>query len=264
MLSTALLLITLLATSETVAEDYSAYSFETYDAPSGQLLYRKLLPTDFDPNKKYPLVVFLHGAGERGASNQKQLTHGGELFLDKRESFPAIVVFPQIPEQEYWASIDADRSKKPYTFEFPYRGKDAVEPTAAMTRLLSFLDHLQDEAYVDNSRIYIGGLSMGGMGTLEILARRPNMFAAAFAICGGADPALANVYREELPLWFFHGAKDDIVEYKYSRQLADAMSKRGQQVKYTLYPEANHNSWDPALAEPDLLSWLFAQQLGTD
>ncbi|WP_416307882.1 prolyl oligopeptidase family serine peptidase [Neptunicella sp. SCSIO 80796] len=224
-----------------------------------QLDYRILYPADFDPAKQYPLVLVLHGAGERGDDNKAQLVHGSQLFLQPqvREKFPAIVIFPQAPKSDYWANVDVDRSGPRPKFSF----KDGGKPTTSMALVMELMDNFSSQSYVDNSRIYVGGLSMGGMGTFEILSRKPDIFAAAFAICGGGDPAIVSRYRNGLPIWIFHGEKDDIVSPRYSRQMADAISKQGGKVKLTLYPEANHNSWDSAFAEPQLLPWLFAQRL---
>ncbi|KAA3629876.1 MAG: phospholipase, partial [Bacteroidetes bacterium] len=108
------------------------------------------------------------------------------------------------------------------------------------------------------SRVYIGGLSMGGMGTFEMVRRHPGVFAAAFPICGGAHPATAEAIKD-VSWWIFHGAKDQVVLPKYSEEMYKSLKAAGADVKFTLYPDANHNSWDPAFAEKDLMEWLFSK-----
>lgn len=218
-----------------------------------------LYPNDFQSTKKYPLVLFLHGAGERGSDNEKQLVHGSKLFLDEknREAFPAVVIFPQCPSEDYWSNVDIERNKETNkrTFTFGSGG----EETTAMQSVLSLLDSMINLPFIDTDRVYVGGLSMGGMGTFEMLSRRPNVFAAAITICGGGNPESVKNYATKVPLWIFHGAQDDVVPPTYSQQMADAIQASGGRAKLTIYPEANHNSWDPTFAEPELFSWLFSQ-----
>lgn len=240
-----------------MAQDKSMFEKRNFIHKGDTLPYRILYPENYDAAKSYPLVLFLHGAGERGKDNERQLTHGSTLFLNKstRDSFPAIVVFPQCPEGEYWANVDIQQTDSGRVFNFI----DGGEPTRPMKLLLELLDHLEKKEHINPQRMYVGGLSMGGMGTFELLSRRPKTFVAAFPICGGGHPALTKKYAKKVSMWVFHGAKDDIVEPKHSRIMVDALKKNGADVRLTIYPEANHNSWDPAFAEPGLLSWLFAQ-----
>ena len=111
---------------------------------------------------------------------------------------------------------------------------------------------------VKKDQVYVGGLSMGGMGTYELVRRTPGIFAAAFPICGGAVPSTAKAMNR-VKWWIFHGGKDDVVDASFSRNITEALKKEKASVRFTLYPGANHNSWDSALAEPELLAWLFAQ-----
>lgn len=222
------------------------------------LPYRILLPVNYDSLKEYPLIFFLHGAGERGNDNQKQLVHGSKLFLreDIRKDFPAIVVFPQCPATSYWSNVlrlhDTTRKRIFYFL------KDS-DPTTAMQLLQHLVNYILHEYPVNKKQIYVGGLSMGGMGTYELVRRNPKLFAAAFAICGGADPATATELKYT-SWWIFHGLKDDVVDPGFSKSMAEAIKKQGAEVKLTLYPEANHNSWDAAFAEKDLLPWLFSHR----
>ncbi|WP_341220336.1 prolyl oligopeptidase family serine peptidase [Polaribacter atrinae] len=220
------------------------------------LQFRMLLPKDFSEDKSYPVVLFLHGAGERGGDNEKQLANGSDLFLneDTRNSFPAIVIFPQCPENDYWAKLKADRTTKPITFNYKYK----KPPTKAMALVMDLMDEMAGKPYVKTNQIYVMGLSMGGMGTFEIIYRKPDMFAAAIPICGGGNPKSVSSYAKSIPLWVFHGAKDDVVDPNLSVYMVSAILKNGGFPRFTLYDFANHNSWDPALAEPKLLTWLFS------
>lgn len=219
--------------------------------------YRILLPINFDVQKSYPMVVFLHGSGERGNDNEAQLIHGAKLFLadSNRKNFPAIVVFPQCNENSYWSNVLINENDKKRTFTFLKTGK----PTAAMSLLQYLIKDIQNQYPVNKMQVYVGGLSMGGMGTLELINRNPKMFAGAFSICGGANIETANKLKR-IPIWFFHGAKDDVVPVHYSVDMAEALLRLNAPVKITVYPNDNHNSWDNSFAEPNLLTWLFAQR----
>lgn len=232
------------------------FSYKKHIVNQDTLNYRILLPKDFDASKTYPLVLFLHGAGERGDDNKRQLTHGGNLFLKEkhRDSFPAIVIFPQCPQNDYWAKLEADRSTKPITFNYKYK----EEPTTALMLVIDLMDEMIAQPYVKTNQVYAMGLSMGGMGTFELIYRNPEMFAAAIPICGGGNPESVTEYATTIPLWILHGAKDDVVDPKLSLNMAAAILSAGGFPKLSLYDFANHNSWDPAFAEPELLTWLFS------
>ncbi|WP_036674893.1 prolyl oligopeptidase family serine peptidase [Pedobacter heparinus] len=241
-----------------IAQDFTKYEKGSFIKGKDSIFYRVLFPENFDAAKQYPILFFLHGRGESGNDNQKQLTHGAKLFLkpEIRKQFPAIVVFPQCSSDSYWANVNiSTEANGKRVFNFQEKGK----PTKAMQALLDMVNNFMDKPYVNKKQVYVGGLSMGGMGTYELLRRRPRLFAAAFAICGGDN--VANVQRyQKVPLWIFHGEKDDVVPVSCSTIIADQLKVLGHPAKLTLYPEANHNSWDPAFAEPDLLPWLFSNR----
>ncbi|NJW54093.1 carboxylesterase family protein [Salinimicrobium oceani] len=251
-----LILAFLTLQSAAEAQNLELYQYEQFVSEGDTLGYRILYPEAFSASKQYPLVFVLHGAGERGNDNKAQLTHGGKLFLQQnvREEFPAIVVFPQVKKDDYWAQVEVERDSFPLQFNF--RNTDA--PTKAMKLLMALADELAAKPYTNANKIYVGGLSMGGMGTFEILSRKPQFFAAAFAICGGADPAIAEAYRKGLNIWIFHGEKDDVVPPELSKTMAREINSYGGNAKLSLYPNDNHNSWDSAFAEPYLLPWLFS------
>lgn len=239
------------------AQLISRFEARTFRNGDFTLPYRILYPKNFDSAKRYPLVLFLHGAGERGNDNAKQLTHGATLFAadSTMEHFPAIVVFPQCPTDSYWANVDVvtnpDGSR---SFTFPSKGK----PTPPMAAVLALMDSLVNSENVDKVKVYVGGLSMGGMGTFELLARRPKMFAAAFPICGGGSPKNVNRYAKRVKLWVFHGEADNVVPLNHSQEMVDAIKRAKGDVRFSVYPGVGHNSWDNAFAEPDLLPWLFS------
>lgn len=238
------------------AQDFSKFKKESFANGIDTLKYRILYPENFDASKKYPIVLFLHGRGESGNDNEKQLTHGAKLFLTTnfRNNFPSIVVFPQCAENSYWANVKIEEVSNKRFFTFIKGGK----PTKAMNLLVKFTNQFLKKNFVDQNKIYVGGLSMGGMGTLEILRRKPNTFAAAFSICGGDHIANAKKYQN-IPLWLFHGGLDDVVSPQFSYSVYNTLKNLGKEPKFTIYLKDNHNSWDSAFAEPTLFTWLFSQ-----
>jgi predicted esterase len=204
-----------------------------------------------------PLVIFLHGSGERGNNNNDQLSHGADwLYNAAITKYPMIAVFPQCPSNSFWSNVEriVDSTGKPH---FTFTG-DSV-PTKAMKLLMAFTKYMYDRQYVDVRQMYVGGLSMGAMGTIELVSRMPKMFAAAFPICGGGVIQKPRKTKHTA-WWFFHGAKDDIVPPQNSIELAEHLKKHSNKVRISIYPEANHNSWDSAFAEPELLPWLFSHK----
>ena len=215
-----------------------------------QLPYNIFYPTSYG-KVKVPLFIWLHGSGERGDDNVTQLIHiVPYLASDITQSkYPCVVVAPQCPKEEYWAP---DKRS-----EWVIINGAAVTPP--MIGVIQLIDKLLKDPNIDQNRIYIGGLSMGGFGTLDLLSRRPELFAGAVPICGGADLGKAVRYKD-VPLWIFHGAKDTTVPPQFSRDLVDLLKKAGGDPKYTEYPEGGHDVWNKAIREPELLKWLFAQK----
>lgn len=241
------------------AQNPSSFDRGSYINKKDTLPYRILFPTNFDPTKKYALILVLHGSGERGNNNEAQLKYGTQLFLNDtiRAKYPAIVVFPQCPRNGWWSNVKMkDDSAGKTTWTFVEGGK----PTPAMEGLLGLISQWLDKPYVDKHRVYVGGLSMGGMGTFELLRRRPDLFAAAFPICGGDNTLNAKVYAKKVPVWIFHGAKDNTVSPDHSIIMVNAIKAAGGNPKFTLYPNDGHNSWNDAFAEPALIAWLFSHK----
>lgn len=242
---------------QSFAQDLKQYEKQWYVSKGDTMPYRVLLPEGYDASKTYPLIYFLHGSGERGNDNEKQLVHGAKLFLkeEMRKNFPAIVVFPQCPEDSYWSNVIRRDTGGYREYNFIPGGK----PTIAMSMAQRLLKDLLKKYPINKNQVYVGGLSMGGMGTFEIVRRNPKLFAAAFPICGGASPATAPKLKR-VHWWVFHGAKDNVVVISHSEKMVEALKRVNAMVKFTVYPEANHNSWDAAFAEPELFPWLFSNK----
>ncbi|MEO9511200.1 MAG: alpha/beta hydrolase-fold protein [Flavobacteriaceae bacterium] len=250
------LILIILLGNGALAQQHTLYQKNTFVKNGDSLPYRILLPKNYDSSKTYPLILVLHGAGERGSDNESQLVHGANLFLKEevRDEHHAIVVFPQCAIGSSWAKVDVKGNAPNREFVFHQN----ADPTIDMLLLEGLLQQLKKTHKIDKKRIYVGGLSMGGMGTFELVRRNPRMFAAAFPICGGANP---KIYKKlsGLDWWVFHGEADRVVPEKCSATMVYAMRNKGINVKYSLYPGVGHNSWDNAFSEPDLLTWLFSK-----
>lgn len=217
------------------------------------LPYRLLEPAGAEAGRKYPLVLFLHGAGERGDDNTAPLKHAARDFADPglRARHPAYVVIPQCPANGKWSDVDWSKDAS----DLPERASDAMQTTKEL------LDEMVEKAAVDRDRIYVTGLSMGGFGTWDVIARHPDFFAAAAPICGGGDPATVGRFKS-LPIWCFHGAQDQVVKVARSREMVESLRAAGSGVRYTEYPDAQHDSWTRTYANPEFHDWLFAQRRG--
>ncbi|MDC8003400.1 prolyl oligopeptidase family serine peptidase [Aureisphaera galaxeae] len=253
-----LLPLLLLIFGSGVAQTKPTYEKELFVSQKDTLPYRILFPKDFNEQKSYPLLVFLHGSGERGNDNEAQLVHGSYLFLEAsvRKTYPAIVVFPQCPTGKSWNNATTRESFQGRIFDYP----ETIEENETLDLLEGLLKDIQQRHLIDEQRIYLGGLSMGGMGTFEMLHRNPELFAAAFAICGGANPKIAEKIKDT-PIWIFHGKKDDVVPAHYSEKMHEALKAAGGNSTITLYPKVKHDSWTNTFEEPQLLPWLFSKSL---
>lgn len=233
--------------------------FQAREVKMGAAVYRYkvFVPNNWNKKKKWPVILFLHGAGERGDDNVRQTTIGlGPAILKSPESYPCVVVMPQCSAGRWWPEPDMQ------------------------AQALEALEESVKEFNGDPERIYLTGLSMGGYGLWAIASNHPNRFAALAPICGGVVPPprapippatdatpAADPYRNiaekvgKTPTWVFHGAIDPVVPVTESRKMVEALKAVGGNVRYNEYEGVGHNSWDRAYAEPDLITWLLAARL---
>jgi len=232
-----------------------AFEGMSYTSESGGILpYRLLKPLEYDASKKYPLVIFLHGSGERGSDNEAQLKNAVSSFLqeDIRKKYPSFVLVPQCPEGDRWSPFkEGDEAEKFWLSE---------SPSETMKLLLELINYTQETYSIDQKRVYATGLSMGGQGTYDLLIRNPDTFAAAVVVCSFSDIREAKVIANT-PIWIFHGEEDQVVPIDNARVMVNALESVGAKLKYTEYPDTNHNSWDKAFGEEKLYSWLFKKKL---
>ena len=235
-------------------QDFKLFEKEVFVFENDTLKYRILKPLNYNPKKQYPVHLFLHGAGERGDDNVAQLTHGGKLFLKKqnREKYNSWVIFPQCPENDRWPNLNSDAWDKKFKNKI-------TKPNKSLNLVIRLMDQFIEKKQVDKNRVYVSGLSMGAMGTFEILYRRPDMFAAATPICGNGSKKLVSLYADKVQLWIFHGLDDKVVNPKHSIRIAKAIKKSGGSPKLSLYENIDHGSWEVAFAEKDYLKWIHSK-----
>jgi predicted peptidase len=189
------------------------------------------LPKDYEKQEKWPLLLFLHGSGERGDDLELVKVHGPPKLIAAGKEFPFIVVSPQCPKGRWWEPIE----------------------------LVALLDDLAKTYKIDPDRVCVTGLSMGGFGTWRLAAYAPDRFAAIAPICGGGETHWAKQFPH-IPCWTFHGAKDAGVKLERSQQMIEALTKAGGTPKLTVYPEAEHDSWTETYNNPELYEWLLDQR----
>lgn len=205
-----------------------------FDSTKVKLKCLVYLPKDYDQTKAWPVLLFLHGIGERGDNLDLVKKHGPPKLIAGGKQFPFIVVSPQCPNGQWWVPSE----------------------------LMALLDEIAMKYKVDQDRVYLTGLSMGGFGTWAWAAYQPNRFAAIVPICGGGDPANAKRIAH-IPAWVFHGGKDRTVPIEKSKKMIEALKKAGAEPKFTIYPEAGHDSWTQAYNTAELYEWLLQQKRTT-
>jgi predicted peptidase len=198
-----------------------------------ELRYLSYVPDGYGTHRsqKWPLLLFLHGAVERGSDLGLVRIHGPPKLIETGKKFPFVVISPQCPGDSGWVPL-------------------ALE---------AFIDSMQRRYRIDSARICVTGLSMGGFATWELAMRHPERYAAVIPICGGGDTSRADRLRD-VPVWAFHGAKDDVVPPKGSQDMIDAIKAAGGNPRFTLYPEAGHDSWTETYANDEIYSWLLQQR----
>ncbi len=202
--------------------------------------YLLLTPRDYDPEKKYPLVLVFHGANKH--------SYASEVLgsWDLKEKYPAFILMPIAPFHRPWGLPKGDEFKNPRV--------------TALDLAMDILTHVQKEYSIDPTRIYVTGASVGGFGTIAAIINYPDVFAAAVSVCGGWATGDAGRIPKDVPLRLYHGTADHSIPVRYSRNLAEALKDRGANVYYKEYPGVDHNSWDYAYKEDELWAWLFAQR----
>ena len=213
----------------------SGFVQKVYKGKDGDVKYIVFVPKAYTGEKEFPVILFLHGAGETGTDGEKQLKAGlAKAIRDKKENFPFITVFPQ-SQKGGWKADSAE-------------GKRAV----------AILEEVEKDYKTDKKRVYLTGLSMGGSGTWSLAAAHPARWAAIAPICGGADLKTADKIKD-LPCWFFCGDKDSAKLVENNRNMAKALKDAGSSARYEEYPGVPHNSWDRAYATPELYTWFLKQ-----
>jgi len=224
-----------------------------FNGENGRTLpYRIFKPANYDPQKKYPLVLCLHGAGGRGTDNTSRGSEAYTVLSSAaiQAEHPCFLLTPQCPEGKTW--VKTQWTKGSYSIE-------ATPIPDEMKSVLDILNKVKTEFSIDPARIYVTGQSMGGYGTWDIILRNPQLFAAAIPVCGAGDPSKAKDIAT-LPLWIFHGSADPTVPVQGSRDMVKALTAAGStSFKYTEFPGVQHASWIPAWKEQDLVPWLFQQ-----
>lgn len=229
-------------------EPLDGFVARTYRSASGvSMPYRLFVPSAEARRGPLPLVVYLHGGGGAGVDNLKQISGGNTLGThvwtspEMQAKHPAFVLAPQLPGLEQWSAP----------------ASDDLATFAALA--LDVIAEVSREYSIDPGRVYITGQSRGGRGVWDLISKRPELFAAAVALCGdGSVARIANA--RSVPVWAFHGAKDDVVPVEGSRTLVEALRAAQGNVRYTEYAEAGHNVWTLAYADPELPEWLFKQR----
>ena len=202
------------------------------DKVSVSLPYLLYLPEGYaETTERWPLVLFLHGSGERGTDLGLVKRHGPPKRVEEGAAFPFVLVSPQCPLGRWW-SVD---------------------------HLDALLQHLTATLKIDTDQVYVTGLSMGGFGTWALALEYPNRFAAIAPICGGGIPYRANLLQH-LPIWAFHGAKDPVISLEYSVAMVEAVNQAGGNARLTVYPDAGHDSYTETYAGEELYAWLLSQR----
>ena len=219
--------------SAVTSDRQEARSFTTEIRRTVTLNYLLYLPKEYgeDKSKRWPLILFLHGAGERGSDLNKVKALGPPKLVAEGKEMPFIIVSPQVPERSTWDSEALD----------------------------ALLGEIISQYAVDEDRVYLSGVSMGGAGTWRLASAHPERFAAIAPICGWGDPGMARRIGN-IPTWVFHGARDDIVPLQASQEMVDALKQVGNEARLTIYPDAGHDSWTETYNDPAIFDWFLRHQ----
>jgi len=248
-----LLVVACVAGFECAAQSKTGIQFRTVKVNGVAYSYEVYVPPTWTPQKKWPVILFLHGVGHNGTYGEPPEPLLAPRFTSYQKQSQAIVVFPRCRQNKWWSDTDME----------------------AMA--LGALEQTVREFHGDRVRLYVTGLSMGGYGTWAFATRHPGKFAAIAPVCGGirtpptipipavstASDPYADVARKigKTPVWIFHGSADETISVEESRKMAQALRAAGGDVRYTEYPRVGHNAWDPAYSDPDFFPWLFSHRL---
>ncbi len=250
-LTAVLMVVTTLAATRSMAAEAPAAGkmIKVFPEREDLLPYWLYLPKEFDGNKReYPVVVFLHGLGERGKSLDRVLAHGPGKLIVGGKHFPFVMIAPQCPNDGRLG----DRKAKAFWWK-----------PEAIDKVKNIVDfEKQRLGRIDDDRVYVTGLSMGGFGTYQIVSRHPKYFAAAAPICGHGNSWKDKKAVAHIPFWAFHGDKDGVVKLGDQQKTVDELKAAGAKVKFTIYPGVGHNSWTRTYANPQLYKWLLAHKRG--
>jgi len=218
-----LLLLSFGMSSTAFSHWQNLFKKEVFITKTDSLPYRILYPKNFDTTKEYPVVFFLHGGGERGNDNELQLTNFATYFASDsiRSIHEFIAILPQCAKGDYWGTVNRKEIPGGLEFDFlPYekQGKSGES-------FVKLVHELKRKPYINKEKLYLTGMSMGGIGTVDILYRNPDLFKAALVICGGGNPNYVQNFATKVPIWFFHGDKDTIVKTDYALKLIKAIRK---------------------------------------
>jgi MYXO-CTERM domain-containing protein len=237
------------------AQELDGFEPRTFTGTKGLTLpYRLFKVKNPVVGTKYPLILFLHGAGERGDNNTAQLmaNMGAKVWATdaNQAKHAAYVIAPQCPADKQW--VDTPWANGSYML-------DSVPISDQLTTALEIADEVAEEFSTDPARQYITGLSMGGFGTWDAIMRNPTRFAAAIPVCGGADPTKADLLKD-LPIWTAHGDMDTVVPLKGTQDMVAALMGAGSDVEYSEYPGVGHDAWTPTYGNQAIIDWLFTHQ----
>lgn len=226
----------------------------TYTNENGEKMgYRLFLPPSYNPEKKYPLILSFHGAGSRGNDNLKQLRPWVSGWMDEQlqSEHPCIIVMPQCPAEQKWVNVPWEKGS--YSIA-------NVSFSKPMKLAKGIFDKVIQENAVDENRIYVMGVSMGGYGAWNFMIHYPELIAAAIPICGGGDPSMANKIKD-IPIWAFHGDKDVIVPLSGSTDMMESLyAQKNNKAQLTIYRNVGHKSYELAWKETALIHWVFGQE----
>lgn len=234
--------------SGAAAADFTAHE---WTAPNDfTVRYRLSSPEKIEEGKAYPVILFLHGLGERGTDNEAQLKHGARAIVETttRLGQPVFVIAPQCPPDRWWSPVDGP----PYV-----RLTAADQPNPATEGVLALIEDFSQKNPADPKRLYVTGLSMGGFATWDILGRSPEKIAAAMPVCGGGNTELVSRFKD-IPIRTYHGDKDTVVPLEASRRMITALENAGGKPELIIYPGVQHDSWTRTYASPDALKWLLS------